>query len=115
MFDFEKLEVYQKARAQNVIILKLIFRSGRFDRYFRDQWKRATLSITLNIAEATGRIAKREKKYFYTVARASAFECVAILDAAKDIGLVDSGLAEELYNNYEQISKMLLALIRSVK
>ena len=114
MFDFEKLEVYQKVKDQNKRILKLIYRSNNIDHYLRDQWKRCTLSIALNIAEATGRVGKSEKKYFYAVARGSVFECVAILDALTGIGVIENSLSEELYHNYEQISKMLWALHKSV-
>ena len=114
MFDFEKLKVYQKIKDQNKRVLKLISGSREIDQYSRDQWKRCTLSVALNIAEATGRIGKSEKKYFYAVARGSVFESVAILDALTSIGIVDNRTSQELYINYEEISKMLLALYRSV-
>ena len=114
MFDFEKLTVYQKVKDQNKRVLSLIYGSGKIDRSSRDQWKRSTLSVALNIAEASGRVGKSEKKYFYAVARGSVCECVAILDALFSIEKVDSRLYQEIYGNYEEISKMLLALYRSV-
>jgi four helix bundle protein len=90
MFDFERLKVYQKVKHQNKRVLSLIYGSSSMDKYSRDQWKRCTLSVALNIAEATGRVGKSEKKYFYTVARGSVCECVAILDALSSIGVVSS-------------------------
>jgi four helix bundle protein len=53
MFDFQKLTVYQKAKALNTSILRLIA-ENRFDNYVNDQLKRATFSIMLNIAEGVG-------------------------------------------------------------
>ena len=49
----------------------------------RDQLDRASASIVLNIAEAAGRRAQKEKGHFYAIARGSAMECAAILDVAR--------------------------------
>ncbi len=115
MFDFEKLTVYQKTKSQNARILKLIYQSKEIDPYIKDQWKRATLSVALNIAEGCGRVGKSDKKYFYTVARSSVYECVAILDVLRVSELIELDVLREIYMDYEQISKMLLALYRSVR
>ena len=114
MFDFEKLTVYQKIKVQNTRILKLIYRRKDIDPYLKDQWKRATLSVAINIAEGTGRVGKSEKKYFYAVARSSVHECVAIVDILKSAELLELELLDELYKGYEEVSKMLLCLYRSV-
>ncbi|GJM29158.1 MAG: hypothetical protein DHS20C17_17930 [Cyclobacteriaceae bacterium] len=115
MFDFEKLKVYQKANSLNISILKYLHRSTVIDLYLKDQLKRATLSIVLNLAEGTGRVSKAEKKRFYTIARSSVFECVAILSVLKDCRIMEKELFEEYYSCYEEISKMLLALYRNTK
>ncbi len=115
MFDFEKLTVYQKANNLNITILKYLYRTKIIDPYLKDQLKRATLSITLNLAEGTGRVSKAEKKRFYTIARSSVFECVAILDVLKGCQIMEEGLFNEFYSGYEELSKMLLALFRNTK
>ena len=114
MFDFEKLLVYQKVKSQNTRILKLIYRQKDFDPYLKDQWKRATMSIAINIAEGVGRVGKSEKKYFYSVARSSVHECVAIIDILRSAELLEEEFLDEAYSGYEEMSKMLLALHRSV-
>ncbi|MBK9109192.1 MAG: four helix bundle protein [Saprospiraceae bacterium] len=115
MFDFEKLEIYQLIKITNQKVLKYIFAGSLNDKYLIDELKRATLSIQLNLAEGTGRFSPKEKKHFFTVARSSAFECVAILDVLKGMRMIDDALFEDFYQAYEQISKMLLGMYRNVK
>jgi four helix bundle protein len=113
MFDFEKLDVYQVIKGNNTKILKFIFGHPSLDLYIKDQWKRANLDIILNLAEGTGRMTNTDKKHFLTIARGSVFESVAILETVKELSLIDDGLFKEYYDSYEQISKMLLGMIRS--
>jgi len=114
VFDFEKLEVYQVVKSQNLKVLTLITKSTSIDIYIKDQWKRASLSALLNLAEGTGRMSVQEKKHYYTMARGSIFECAAILGVLHEMKIVEDGIYEELYAGYEQCSKMLLAMYRSM-
>ena len=45
-----------------------------------DQLDRASISISLNVAEGSGRSTPRERARHYTIARGSAVECLACLD-----------------------------------
>ena len=77
MCHFQSLDVYKCAAMFVPIgyaLAKLV------DGEMASQLRRATLSISLNIAEGTGRIGKDERRFFVT-ARGSAFECAALLDA----------------------------------
>ncbi|MBN2481946.1 MAG: four helix bundle protein [Bacteroidales bacterium] len=113
MFDFEKLDVYQVIKGNSSKILQFIFNHPTLDLYIKDQWKRANMSIILNLAEGTGRMSNPDKKHFLTIARGSVFESVAILEIVKELGLIEEDLFKEYYDGYEQISKMLLGMIRS--
>ena len=113
MFDFEKLDVYQVIRSNNSKVLKFIFTNATLDLYLKDQWKRSSLSIMLNLAEGTGRMTNADKKHYLTIARGSVFESVAILEVVRDLGHIDEDSFKEFYDIYEQISKMLLGMIRS--
>jgi four helix bundle protein len=113
MFDFEKLDVYQVIKDQNIKVLTLIYSNTNIDSYIKDQWKRASLSILLNLTEGTGRILPNDKKHFITIARGSVYESVAILGTVKALGWITEAVYKEIYDNYEIISKMLLGMFRS--
>lgn len=113
MFDFEKLVVYQKAKLLNKEILLFLKQEKHIDSFLRDQLKRASISIVINIAEGSGRFTKPDKKNFYIIARGSVYECVSILDVIKDEDSITSEKFKEFYKNFEEVSKMLLGLIQS--
>ena len=113
MFDFEKLDVYQETKAINKKVLAFIFTSIKDD-YIKDQWKKATLSMMLNLAEGTGRRANSEKKHFYTISRSAVFECVALMDVLVGMEMLPEEKYKEFYESYEKISKMMLGLFRIV-
>ncbi len=113
MFDFEKLDLYQVIKEQNIRVLKYIYSNKKLDEYIKDHWKRASLNIVLNLTQGTGRMTNADKKYYLTIARGSAFEAVAILDTVKGLGLIDDDVYKEFYDHYETISKMLLGMFRS--
>jgi four helix bundle protein len=115
MFDFEKLEVYQVVKSQNLKVLTFISKSELIDIYLKDQWKRASLSIMLNLAEGTGRMSVQDKKHYYTMARGSVIESAAILDIVHEMEQIDNEFYQDIYNGYEQSSKMLLAMYRSME
>jgi len=58
MFDFCKLDVYQKSKSFCISITKLMS-SGNFDSVTNDQLRRASFSIMLNIAEGSSRFSNK--------------------------------------------------------
>lgn len=62
----------------------------------KDQLLRASSSVVLNIAEGFGSSSRGVKRRHYEIARGSAVECIAVLDLASALGVVDgsaTGLA----------------------
>jgi len=114
MFDFEKLVVYTKAKLYNKEISKLL-RETLTDTATKNQLKRSSLSIVLNIAEGTGRNTNADKRNFYIISRGSVFECVAILDLMKDEDLLSEKLFQEFYAKSDELSRMLYAMIQKLQ
>ncbi len=114
MFDFEKLDVYTKAKKFNKSVTLFLASSTKIDRTTKDQLRRAAFSIMLNIAEGSGRFTKPDKRNFYIIARGSTFECVAIFDYLKDMKTIDEKVFKQYYSFLEEISKMLFALIKGL-
>jgi len=112
MFDFEKLTVYQKAKFFNKQIYQFIKDSGQLDRPTKDQLRRASFSVMLNVAEGTSRFSVADRRNFYVISRGSVFECVAIIDFLKDERLISKELQADFYKQAEELSKMLFAMIR---
>lgn len=113
LFDFQKMEVYQKAKLYHVTC-KSILQASKNERYVDDQLARASYSIVLNIAEGSGRRSPNDRRHFFTIARASIFECVAIFD----IMLLQKQVEEDTYieqlNLSVELSKMLYAMIKNL-
>ena len=113
MFDFEKLDVYQHLKSTTIDMLKFIAGNTISDPYLKDQLRRASLSALLNLAEGTGRRSPAEKKKYYTIARSSIFEVVAILDVLIGIDEIETVERNKFYEDYTKASKMLLGMYRS--
>ena len=113
MFDFCKLDVYQKAKAFCILIHKLIT-NRNFDRTTNDQLRRASFSIMLNIAEGSSRFSNKDRKNFMVVARGSAFECAAIIEYLYEVSEIDKNSYENYLISLEEISKMLFGLNKNM-
>jgi four helix bundle protein len=113
MFDFCKLEVYQKAKAFCIMMHKLIA-GQNFDRTTNDQLRRASFSIMLNVAEGSSRFSNKDRKNFFVIARGSAFESAAILEFLYEIGEINNDEFKTHTDSLEEISKMLFGLIRGL-
>jgi four helix bundle protein len=114
MFDFEKLDIYQKAKLFNAEIRAFI-KSSKLDPTTKDQLRRASFSIVLNIAEGSGRFTKPDRRNFYIISRSSVFECIAILDVIKDEDVLEDNRFERFYSQAEEMSKILFTMITNLR
>jgi four helix bundle protein len=114
MFDFEKLEVHKKSKSFHKQIQQFL-KQNDVDPTTRNQLRRASLSIVLNIAEGSGRNSRADKRHFFIISRGSVFECVAVLDLMQDDDLISEILFKDLYSKAEDLSKMLFAMIRTLE
>lgn len=114
MFDFQKLLVYKKSKHYCKQVTELLITS-KFDKTKNDQFRRASFSIMLNIAEGSSRFSNKERRRFLEIARGSAFECAAILDYLNDHQQVSTEKYNSHFNALEEISKMLFGLMRKLE
>lgn len=115
-FMFEKLEVYQRAvdLAEKIAALTDTF-PAKGHHHLVDQLRKASLSISLNIAEGNGRWHAKERKNFFWIARGSIFECVPLLELCKREKLITEEICADLKAELEVLSKMLTALIKGAE
>ena len=113
MFDFQKLEVYKKAKVFHTD-LKSLIESQALSYTEKDQLYRASFSIALNIAEGSGRFSERDRRNFFVIARSSVFECVAILDILKDGSIITERTYSDFEAKADELSRMLFGLIRKL-
>lgn len=115
-FEFEKLDVYQKAVEFANLVFEVTQSFPQEHRFgLADQMRRAALSIALNIAESSGAFYKKEKKQFLNIARRSCFECVPALRLAVRQRLLTEVTFEKLYQECFSLSSMISGLLRSTE
>jgi four helix bundle protein len=90
--DAHKLAVYHVAVAFQAAAMELLPKGHAV---LRDQLERASLSTVLNLAEGAGRRSRRDKGRFYTIARGSAMESLALIDVliARQIATAEAATA----------------------
>lgn len=110
MSNFEKLQVWQES-------IQLVKDTYRFcdllprseERNLIDQLKRASVSISLNIAEGSGSGNDKEFRRFLIIARKSALEVEAVVKVAESLYHIDIGI---IHKRIEMIIKLINGLIR---
>ena len=112
MIDYERLEVYKYALEfmRQTVPLREILSKGNGE--LTDQFRRASFSMVLNIAEGSGRIKTLDKRRFYAISRGSAFECGALLDLFHLSGLITDAEMRAFKTLLRRIVAMLSALCR---
>ena len=109
---FQRLDVYQCAIEFLALTVQVADEIPRGNSGLLDQLRRAASSIPLNIAEAAGRTGKADAARAYAIARGSAMECAAVLDALSVLKGVDTETKQRGDELLERIVAMLTKLCR---
>lgn len=113
---FEDLECWKKAKSL-AVELYAISNKGEFgkDFSFKDQVRRAAISIASNIAEGKERETVSEFIRYLYIAKGSAGELKTHLLIAQEVGYLDGECSSSLETKVEHVSAMIGALIRTLK
>mgnify|MGYP001117272111 CR=1 FL=1 len=113
MFKFERLNAWQRSieifEKVAVIVDKI---PHKYQSSIGDQIRRSCLSISANLAEATGRDGIKEQKYYFAVAKGSIYETVSLLYIMKNRNYLDKEIFNKLYTDLDEIAMMIHGLIR---
>lgn len=85
----EDLDAYQAAIEFLALAAELINQYPRGYSSMIEQLKKASLSIPLNIAEGYGKGTANDRCRYYDIARGSAHECGAVMDASNVLEIID--------------------------
>ncbi len=114
-FEFQNWPVYERTLdfvAQAYRLCSILPKDSATG--LRDQLRRASHSIALNIAEGCSRFSQKEKANYFRISKGSVFECVAVLDLIRKVGLIEEDFGP-VYKNLETIGRMLSGLIKFVE
>lgn len=113
---FEEIEAWQKARMATKQIYQLT-RVGEFAKDYGlcNQIRRAAVSVMANIAEGNGRRTNNDFAAFLVQAHGSAAEVQSHLYIALDLAYINQNEFEQLYEAFDEISKMTNALARHLR
>ena len=105
-FRFEKLTVWQQARALNRATYQLT-RSFPGDEKFAltSQIRRASVSVSTNIAEGSGRNSDRDFAHFLEQAYGSLMEVASLLYLAADEGYAAADAIDGLFQEVEELAR----------
>ena len=115
--DFSEMPVWQKGAEVIEKVYKLCLILPKSEVYtLSSQLKRASLSITANIAESFGRKHSKDKINFYIYARGSAFEVQSHLLIGKKLGFFNESEVQEIniicLEIIESLNKIMKGLIK---
>jgi len=115
MFNFEKLDVWQKA----IDFADLVYNETRAfpaeERFgLTNQLRRAAVSISSNIAEGSPRSSKSDFARFLEIAAGSVFEVVSQASIAQRQGFWSEVQFRRIYSDAEELSRMLGGLRKSL-
>ena len=114
-FAYRKLEVYHKALSWVLDIYKLVSKFPKCEDYaLSGQLRRASVSVTSNIAEGMSRTSAKEVAHFLEVSYGSLMEANSQLEIAQLLGYIENNELDNTSEKTMEIARMLSGLRNKV-
>jgi four helix bundle protein len=114
--DFRNLKVWEKSHQLTLEIYIMTKNFPKDELYgLRSQIRRASVSISANIAEGCGRASDAELSRFSQIAMGSASELEYHILLIKDLNFIDIESYNLINTKIVEIKKMLSSLIKKLK
>jgi len=115
-YSFEKLDVWKKSKDFAVKIYRTTQSFPKEEKFgLVSQLKRASVSVSSNIAEGSLRTTANDQARFYTIAYSSAIEVLNQLMISHDLNYLSKDIYDELRSEIEQITAMLNRLHKAIR
>lgn len=111
VFGYRKLIAYQKAKEVVKRTYKLLKKFPAEERYAMcDQLRRASVSITSNIAEGINRYSVKDKSHFIEMSYGSLMEVSSQMEIAEELGYITATERLSMDQLIEEVAKLLSGL-----
>ena len=108
VFGYRKLIAYQKAKEVVKRTYKLLKKFPSEERYAMcDQLRRASISITSNIAEGVNRFSIKDKSHFIEIAYGSLMEVSSQFEIAEELGYISRDDRQNMDQLIEEDARLL--------
>lgn len=116
VFGYRKLIAYQKAKEVVKRTYKILKKFPAEERYAMcDQLRRASISITSNIAEGVNRFSVKDKAHFVEIAYGSLMEVSSQFELAEELGYITIADRQNMDELIEEDARLLSGLLNSYK
>jgi len=116
IFGYRKLIAYQKAKEVVKRTYKLIKKFPAEERYAMcDQLRRASVSITSNIAEGVNRYSVKDKAHFIEIAFGSLMEVSSLFEIAEELDYITIEERMSMDELVKEVARLLSGLQNSYK
>lgn len=116
VFGYRKLIAYQKAKEKVKRTYKLLKKFPAEERFAMcDQLRRASVSITSNIAEGVNRFSIKDKAHFIEIAYGSLMEVSSQFEIAEELDYITTADRQNMDQLIEEDARLLSGLINSYK
>ena len=115
-FGYRRLIAYQKAKEVVKRTYKLLKKFPKEEQYAMcDQLRRASISITSNMAEGMNRYSVKDKNHFLEMAYGSLMEVSSQFEIAEELGYINNADRQNMDALIDEVARLISGLQKSFK